>query len=263
MKKNRLFAAILALFMLIMQLPAIAEDYVDLSQRFDDIVTYDFDGTTYYMNSRVTTTLVMCVNIAEEGAEAIGSIELMILVVSDDDKRMIYPIQLDPSMAAAWLEGEAGDMTLEQIFAGAANADEGGMKLVEAINGIFPAPVCEHYAMVDLRGLPLLDGIENTRRNTRGDELVKRLKDIKAAAEQAGMDSINDILDKLSGYVITDMKSGAMMKVVDKVDRFDRTSRIYFPIQMPTGEPDEVYIPDLEAFEITMLELYFTTERSW
>jgi len=260
MKRFRIIAAALMLLMLLMT--AAAEDYVDLGDRFSDIPSYEYNGTTYYMKDRVNTTLVMCVNLNDDGMSA-GTVELMLLLVIDDDAKTVTPIQLDPAMTVDWLEDGEETLTLGEIFSGAANADEGSIALIAALNALFPEDVIEHYALFDLRGLPVLDGIENDETNTTGEVLVDRLKAAKKAAEESGADDATDMLDSMSGYIITDMKSGAMMKVVDKVDRYDRPSRTYFPVLEPADENDTRVMGDMEAFEAIMIELYYETGSIW
>lgn len=263
MKKIKFCALVLALLMLLGQATVAEEAYVNLDDRFADVATYEHDGATYYMKDRVSTTLVMCANLFEDAAEGVGSAELILLLPIDDDAKTATPIQIEGSMRAAWLEGEDGEKTLSELFSEAEDAEAACAKLVEALNALFPSAVIEHYATLDLRGLPVLDGVENDETNVSGDALVERLKAVKAQAEQGAKDA-NSMLSALSSYIVTDMKSGALMKVVDKVDRYDRAHRTPFPVVEAAADAAEAALePDLDAFEEMMIGIYYDDTRMW
>ena len=263
MKICRFLAIALTMILLVCQAAAAEETYIDLQERFGDVQTYEYEGATYYMKNRVSTTLVLCANLPPEGQTGAGNAELILILPIDDDAKTASPIQFDAGMTAGWLEGEDAGKTLGELYAQAENADEGSLRLMEAINALFPAAVIEHYALLDLRGLPNLDGIENTAENVAGEALVERLKAIKTATEANPDADLKGMLNALTGYIVTDMKSGAMIKVVDKVDRYDRSSRVPFPAAEQTDETIGAIYPDLDAFEAMMLEIYFTGDRAW
>lgn len=263
MKERRFLAIVLAMLLMFSQVVFAEEAYVDLEARFDNVLTYEYNGVTHYMKDRVSTTLVLCANLSDETEAGAGSAELILLLPIDDDSRTSAPIQFDPGMTASWLEGENAEKTLGELFSEAENADAGSIGLMETINALFPAAVVEHYAVLDLRGLPKLDGIENDEANVTGEALVERLKAIKNMTEQDPEADLNSMLSALSGYIITDMKSGAMVKVVDKVDRYDRSSRVPFPVIVPEDETVTEILPDLTAFEDIMVGIYFDDTRAW
>lgn len=264
MRKNRLLAALLAVLVLLGQWCFAEQEYVNLDERFSNQSTYQYDGETYYLKDRVKTTLVLCANVPDDPQAGAGSLELMVILPVDDDKKFITPVQFSPDMLLSWLEGDDQAKTLGQLFEETETPQAGCEQLVAALNALFPAEVIGQYAMLDLRGLSVLDGIANDETNTTGEALVERLRTIKREVEQGG-DNINTMISELSGYIVTDMNSGAMMKVADKADRYDRSHRTPFPVveSGEEAETDQPLIPDLEAFESMMLEIYYKDNGIW
>ena len=82
-------------------------------------------------------------------------------------------------------------------------------------------------------------------------------------SNQKGLDLVD--------YVITDMKSGAMMKVADKADRYDRSYRTPFPVEEVVEEAaeeevpenNEPLIPQMELFEEMMIGIYYDDTGIW
>jgi len=263
MKSIKLMAALLVVFFAMSQTVFAQQAYVDLDARFDNQETYEYNGETYYLKNRVSTTLVLCANLPEDGQEGAGSAELILLLPIDDDGKTIAPIQFSADMMLSWLEGDDREMTLGQMYAQAQSAQAGCEALMEAVNALFPSAVIEHYALLDLRSLPALDGIENTADNVTGEALIERMKTIKRQFEQDANADVNSMLNSLSGYIVTDMKSGAMMKIVDKADRYDRSPRMHFPLIETADESAAAAVPDLDAFGEIILSVYYTDTSLW
>ena len=279
MRLKKLLSMLLVLMLMLAQAAFAEETYVNLDERFGDVPTYEYEGKTYYMKDRVKTTLIMCANLDEYETEGVGSAELIILLAIDDDSKRVLPIQLDGDMIVSWVEGAPEGITLNELFAAKTDAAEGTLAMLDAMNALYPSAVINDYAVLDLEGLPLLDGVENTEENTSGDGLMERLRTIKGTVEQSSTSEMNDMLDSMSEYIVTNMKSGAMMKVVDKTDRYDRSSRVPFPVlgqeeaeaasEAEEAEATEAPVSaepleaDLEAFTQLMLEFYYEDTKMW
>ncbi|MGN0801781.1 MAG: hypothetical protein ACI4MF_04195 [Candidatus Faecivicinus sp.] len=267
---KRLVSAVLLLMMMFCS-AGVAEDYVDLNERFSDVVTFEYEDQTYYLKERVTTVLAACINAdPQEGS----TLELLLLLAVNDNAKTAALLQLDGAMPADWLEGES--RSLNEIFSAEDGLDAGCERMVSVLNGLFPTEIVSSYVALDEAGLPLLDGIENDDENVSGDALVERLRAIKNGASDASTSELNDMLASLGDYIITDMKSGALMKIVDKMDRYDVGHRIPMPVegaeepQAQSGEapekPDadaEPPVLDADAFEALMIEVYFDDEPMW
>ena len=261
--------AMLAVAALTLSCFALAEDtYIDLESRFSDIPTYEYNGVTYYQKDRMTTTLILCAELPADGGQGAGRLEIVILLVTDDDNDTAVPIQLSANMRAAWLEGENGEKTLGELYASCETGEAGAAMLLETVNALFPEAVAEHFFLLDIAGLPILDGAANDDVNVTGEALVERLKKIYKGVE-SGQSDANEMLSALSGYIYTGMKSGQLMKVVDKADRYDRSSRTPFPVIISDADAaaeaaaEAVLEPDLAAFEEMMISIYYEENRPW
>ena len=166
-------------------------------------------------------------------------------------------------MLASWLEDAEQSETMGQIYTEALSAQDGCERMMEALNALFPSEVIDQYVLLDLSGLPVLDGIENDAFNVTGEQLIVRLKNIRQKIEADGTADVNAMLSELSGYIVTNMKSGAMMKIVDKADRYDRESRMAFPVMELQTEGEQMLVPDLAAFEGIMLDIYYDDTSLW
>jgi len=260
----RRICAIIVLAVLCLCQTAFAEDsYIDLGSRFSDIATYDHNGVTYYIKGRVSTTLVLCADLNDDPSQGVGRLELVMLVAIDEDTDTVVPIQLLPGTVASWLDGEDGTKTVAQLFNEAESPQAACEKLLQTVNLIFPEDeMVEHYFMLDVSGLAILDGIDNDEFNTTGEALVERLKGVYNTIED-GTGDPNEMLSSMSGYIHTDMKSGALMKVIDKCDRYDRSSRVPFPVLNSSDEAAVEFIADTEAFVELMLSVYYEDTKPW
>ncbi len=263
MNIRKIIAVILLILAVVSQVAFAQDTYIDLDARFSDIPTYEYNGTTYYFKSRVTTTLLLFAELPAEETAGADRLEMVLLLITDDDNDTAIPIQLDPNMKAGWLEGEDADKTLSELYSAAADAESGSVILLDAVNKLFPGEeVVEHYFLMDLNGLPLLDGIANNDTNLTGDPLIDRFKAIVKSVE-SGEGDANEMLSDLSGYIYTGMKSGELVRVVDKAERYDRSSRMPFPVIAPGDDAALTVEADLEAFEKMMIELYYEDTRPW
>lgn len=230
-----------------------AEDYVDLNERFSGVTTFERDGATYYLKERLTTVLAACVGVDAQGAPRL---ELTVLLTADDNAKTVTLWQLDGGMRAEWPEGAE---SLNAVLASGATPGEGLARVAAAVDGLFPAPVIDGYIALDVQGLPLLDGVENDGVNTSGDALVNRLRAIRDGASGASVNALSGMLTSLGDHVMTDMKSGALMKIADKADRYEVGHRIPLPVVGAEDAPEL----DADAFAALMLETFFNDQSMW
>lgn len=248
---------------------ALAEtDYIDLNDRFDNVLTYDYNGHTYYQKSRMTTMLAVAYNQEEASVEAgiIGDPELILLVIVDDNAKTVLPLQISATTVVDWMDAagqEAGipeGISLRDLFGMEADIEAGTIALMNALNGMFPADFIEDYLAFDLNGLTVIDGIANDGSNNVGDALMQRLHVIKATVEESA--EATKLLSALSDYITSDMKSGALMKIADKVDRYDVATRMQLPALETAAEDESVHL-DRSAFDEWMVASFFDAESMW
>lgn len=264
MNIKRFFAAALSLLLVIGIIPAFAEGYGDLSDRFSDVPSLEYNGATYHLNNRMSTILVMCVSL-NGGAEPetpANALELAMLLVIDDDAKMVYPLMIDKDTIQDWAQIDDPETTLADVFAEDTDVNAGCVNMMNSVNGMFPEPFAEDYVVFDVSGLPLLDGIENNEENTGEEALLSRFRAVKDSYEQRPFGDLNDLFEEMSDYIITEMKSGALMKIVDKVDRYDVAPMTYLPVVRNEEGSDEIRI-DHETLLQMIIDIYYNDEPLW
>lgn len=232
----------------------------DLTDRFGDIPTVEYNGIEYRVRNRLTTVLVM--GAADETAEETAGerrAEFVALLVVDDDAKTITPIQID-SLALAQ-SGET-EMTMREIF-GLGEDDEGGcLQLLSTVNAMLPLESVQHYLSLDSDALTAYDP-GDTDGLTAAEIFKSRLKILKAQAETYSTDQLNDLFYELSDYIVTDMKSGAIMKIIDKADRYEIFSSIHVPGEYVMEDDAAVaFIPDEAALNEIVIDA-FLEENPW
>ena len=202
----------------------------DLSARFGGEVVLTHQDTEYQVRKRLTNVLFMGMELDEETQkyEAV----MLILLSLDDNQKLMTPIMLDcmkECVSAAEdvsaenvLDEEAlteENATLGTVISRYEDVKEGAEALVSEVNALLPDALIEDYLALDLAGLKLLDGREDAEYEARMRAIASQFTDVSNG-------DINRLLEELSPYLITDMKSGALMKVVDKSERYERKSML-------------------------------------
>lgn len=239
----------------------------DLSERFGDVAVIMDGGIAYRVRSRISTVLVMG-TVCEQDPEAPeeSTAELMYLLVLDDDTKTYTPVRLNSAMRVQWPGNEsqpAGEIQLRELYAKGENPNEGCELIVQALNGILPDELVSSYAALDLERLTVIDGIEP------GDVYVEeeykgRLHAIKEQAEQSTTDEVNEMFNALSGYIVTDMKSGALMKIADKVDRYDGRPTVPLPVIEEILQDGTIRVGlDEAALLPTILDVFYEEYVGW
>lgn len=226
---KRIITAILIL-LLLFSLPASAENAAaDLQARFGGADALQYQGKSYVPKNRSST---MMVAICEK-----GQLQLLFLISVDDDAKRIVPVSLDILTAIE----EFDNNTLYYIYnhgsypadASITREDADAQRLLEAVNSLFPQPLVENYLVLNVEGLDQLDGGANPDPALTPAENTKiRLKALAKSAMGASSSQQMDIADALSGYLDTDVKTGAMMKIMDKAQRYE-----ILPTQTIPGTP--------------------------
>lgn len=249
---------ILLLCLLILPLPSIAEDAAaDLQARFGDQASFTHNGTDYMVKKRTSTLLF--------AAQDEGELLLSYIVAVDDDLDRIALI----SVPTETMIPADGGQTLAQIYASALppqeqelpSAEYKSIALLDAINTLFPEALIESRLVLDTAGLDLLDGGTNPDPALSGaDNLKARLKAIYHAAEGLSSSDQMNMFDSLAAYLATDVKTGAMMKIADKAQRYE----IPPTIPLPGSVPDEqsAFITNEAAITELAIE-YFYEQSPW
>ena len=111
--------------------------------------------------------------------------------------------------------------------------------------------------------MTVIDGIEPSDGYVEA-EYKERLHAIKAKAEASTTDEINGMFNALSGYIVTDMKSGALMKIVDKLDLYEGQPTIPLPVLEENMEDGQVRLAvDEDAVLPAVLDVFYEEYAAW
>lgn len=175
-RKVILFVLLLSLLMQIL-LPAGAV-VGDPSERFRGIPTIERDGVTYRLNRRLTTILLMGVDLTLEQAETAtfrngGQADFLVLVVVDDAEKVISVIQIsrDTMVDLTVLNGAGQEVGTRhgQICLSHAFGDGGERSCeltVDAVSALLNDTPIDYYIRMSMDGIPTLNdalgGVEVT-----------------------------------------------------------------------------------------------------
>lgn len=192
MRFKRILAGILTAVCLCVTLSVYAETVRgDLTARFAGKPTMELDGETLTLRGRVTTALLVGMLPREQGQDAY----LIALVAEDDNRKLVSPVWLEGGVAAA-------------VFEAAEDAETGCQAAVEALQGAMPGVEIDYYACLNLQGI---EGEEMDEQRLR-----ERVSALRAEVETASSAEIQTLYKQMEPYITTNMKSGAMMKFLDK-----------------------------------------------
>ena len=217
------FISICLMLMMLCAAASAETDRGDLSQRFGSETVLTHQETEYRQRKRMTNVLFMGLEKNEE--EQTYETVMMIVLAIDDNRKLITPIMLDCTREIDSLSEEETRVTLGTVISSCEDVKEGALQTVEALNTMFPAATITDYIALDLAGLSLMDGKNDADYESRMRAIAGRYTDFSVG-------DMNKLLEELSPYLTTDMKSGAMMKVVDKTDRYERKSTLRLSMQV-------------------------------
>lgn len=254
----------LCLLLCFMNIGAWAEtERGDLTERFSDEITVEYNGVTYRLRSRLTTVLAMGTSRTTD-PEGQVRVEYLAMIVVDDDLNQITPIQLDVRTLVPAADGET--VQLRMCYGQEEDAKLNCEQVLQAVNALLPDAILEHYVALDIDGLDMYDDEEALAAAAAGDTeaLFKaRLRTLQAEAESASSSELNALFNELSDYIVTDLKSGAMMRIADKVDRYDVLPTVDIAGEVTADAAGgEVYQIDTEDLLANVVSTFFE-EKIW
>ena len=228
----------------------------DLTERFSDIPRIEYEGQSYALKKRITTVLAMGIGSDESGKPRA---DLNFMLIIDDDAKTFSVIEIpaDTLVQVPHEDGTLRNMRFQDVYALGGTPDEGGLKMVENLNSLLDEERMEHYLAFDAKGAAVLDielaAIEDTK---------ERLKAMMALVEEMDSDQVNDTYKLLGDYIITDMKSGAVMKVIDKMDRYEVLPRIMLPgAQYNANDGGTLYVHDTNEILKLRVNAFYEADR--
>lgn len=194
-----------------------------LSEQNLDEITLDVEGVQYRLKKRSTFALVICAENTEN--EAFSG--YMGVLAVDDNAKSFSLIELDDRMAVL-ADDEA--VRLSDAYLSGTDLQESSLLTLEVLNRILPYGVIDHYIVFDMKGLEVLEGYPGYDSGVapEAENVKQRLKRAKACVEGLASNQMSDVLEKLSGYVKSDLKSGALMKIADKAEKYEILPTVHF-----------------------------------
>lgn len=238
---KKLLAVVALIICAVMSMTALAET-ADVIQPFTE-GTIDVDGTLYRLRKRLSSTLFICT----EQIDSVATPGFMGILTTEDNEKTISVIYLDPRMCAE-VEDGAEKTTLSKTFVDTLAENDvrvAGEAVLAAVNGLIGEDLVEDYIVFDVAGLDIIEGLPEV--DVAGlepmDSMKARLKNAKHYAETLSSDALTDLIGDMSDYLATEMKSGALVKIADKAERYTINPSIHLEIElMPEGE-DVEYLP--------------------
>ncbi len=225
----------------------------DLTDRFADDSVIEIDGVEYRLRKRLTTLVGLVLN-DKDGYSADSRAEMIVAVAVDDDERTFATISID---GGCQVEYNGETVALSDIYGLAGDKEKGVADTLAAVNELLPEGVTlESYLAFEAHGLTALDGEETSNEfdEAQFKARARAIKNGSAASEYSNMYSA------LGEYILTDMKSGAVMKVADKADRYTRTGLIDMPSLNEEGAEeaeDAPFTPDMDALWQILMPIWY------
>ena len=235
MKKKLAMVLVCMLAVMALCTTAFAGTSADLAARFEE-GTIEKDGTLYRQRKRLSSTLIVCT----ETIEDVATPGFMCVLSTEDNEKTISVFYLDTRVLALE-EGSDNPVTLSELFMNTlpgADAKAAGARLLEEVNELIGKPLIENYLVFDVAGLDTIEGLPACDVTGLGqiDSMKARLKNAKAYAETLPSDSVTDLIGEMSAFLSTEMKSGALIKIADKAERYQINPSIHFESEITADE---------------------------
>lgn len=228
----------------------------DLTERFSDIPRIEYNGKTYRLRNRLTTVLAMGVGVDAQGAKRV---DLALVLVVDDDAKRITAIEIPANtlvQVPGEADGETWNMRFGDVYMLESDPDAACLRMVDAVNALLGQPLVEHYMAFDVEGVRVIDPA------LAEGGTKQQIKAMKGRLDGMSADELSGLYADLGDYIITDLKSGAAMKIADKLERYEVPEDMDLPgAPADAGEYGEVFAPDGNALQQIIAEVFFEEEQ--
>lgn len=231
----------------------------NLTERFDGMIEkYEHNGVIYRLRNRTSAVLALAVDEEEHGLKLFRFARLLLV---DDDNKVFAMLNIPENtliQVTGNADGELWNMRFGDVFQLPGTADENCLKLMEAVNRLLGQDLLENYIAFDLEGGAVLNGGAALTGTTR-----EKLSALKTITDAMTTDELNEVYADLGDYIITNMKSGAVMKIIDKADRYERQDTVAMPgMEAATANNGSVFVVDAQQLlEIKLA--FFYAESTW
>lgn len=228
---RRCLTALLALSLLIGAAPG--EGRGDLAERFADVPRVAYGGETYYLRDRLSAVVVA--GLLPDESDGLPRADFAAILVIDDNAKRVTPIYIDGQMT---VEVRGGSLPLREACTLEETPAEGCAQIREVVNKLLGGELVAHYMGIDLDGITCIDGFEGIVGDAR-----ERLRQLRRMLERIPSKQLNEMYGELSDFLITDMKSGAVMRMIDRAERYE----IAEAAELPVLRRDELLFPDMDG----------------
>lgn len=242
-----------ACLLLALLLPAIAaageSARGDLAERFDDVPQVEYGGETYYLRSRLTT--IMAAGILPDAQDGAPRAEFVAVFVIDDNEKRITPIRID---GQTLVEFAGETLPLRDVFAPDGEPEERCQRLLAAVDGLLGGGLLADYAVVDLDGITAIDAFGHLAGDAR-----ERMRQLRLTLEAMPAGRAYGLYGEIGDCLITNMKSGAVMRALDKAERYEIAETAVLPV-LPVRTGDDAPEPDAEGIQKLVIDVFYAEE---
>lgn len=231
----------------------------DLQERFGNVLKIEYDGVSYQMRNRLTTLLGMAISTDKQG---VRRADFAVLLVVDDNRKTMTVIEISPDtlvQVSSFEKEQEWNMRFADAYAMGDAPDENCLRMLQEANELLgQEALIEHYLAFDMEGVKVIGGEETAQGDTK-----TQLRALKDMLMQMSTEDISDTYSLLGDYIITDLKSGAVVKIIDKADRYEILPTQVLPgIETNAGEAGTVILPDEGEILKTVIGAFFE-ESVW
>ena len=221
----------------------------DLTERFANVPQVEYGGETYYLRDRLT--VLMLTGILTDPEDGAPRTDFVSVFVIDDNEKRITPIYIEGETSVA-VDDEI--MPLREVYALGEDPKENCERMVEAVNALLGGELIGDYMAVDLEGITAVAAFSQLAGDTR-----ERLHLLRVILEGIPSKQLNKMYGEISDYLVTEMKSGAVMRVIDKADRYEIAETLDLPV-LPAEAEGDALIPDAEKIRELVVDVFYDTE---
>lgn len=221
----------------------------NLEERFGNIQRLKQDEQTFYKRGRLSTVLLT--GVMPDTTDGRPRTDFVAVIAINDDEKRITPIYID---GQTMVEVEGESMPLREVFSQGDDSKENCERLQKAVDGLLGEELIENYMAVDLEGIKGIAEFSMLEGDTR-----ERLHLLRMALQSIPSKQLNQMYGAISAYLITDMKSGAVMRVLDKTDRYEIVDTLDLPV-LPAEAEGAPIQPDSEKTRELVIDVFYRTD---
>lgn len=227
----------------------------DLSDRYQNEIVFEHNGVNYRLKRRATFALVICVdNASTDKFDGYFGI-----LAVDDNTKSISVIELDSRVTVS-LESEI--YRLSDAYLSGSDMHEGSQMVITLLNQVLPYDILDHYIVFDMDGLDVLSGYSDfdNAEYENAANAKQKIRFAKNYVETLPSEQLSKLFEHASGYIKSDLKSGAIMKLADKAEKYERIPTLYLLESTAYSAEDEyVYLDEVEINEV-LIDVFFEAD---